>query len=69
MEPKDKQSMIQLGKRSFSQTTTDLFNNNKKQRKEKDFADKKSEDILFGSDYEVGDCLMSVKGNDLDDNY
>ena len=24
---------------------------------------------MFGSDYEVGDCLMSVKGNDLDDNY
>ena len=40
---------------------------NKKQRKDKEFADKKSEDYMFGSDYEVGDCLMSVK--DMDDNY
>lgn len=58
---------VKLGKRSYSQSGTDLFNN-KKQRKDKEF-DKKSEEFVIGSDYEVGDCLMSVKGNDLDDNY
>lgn len=63
MEAKDKKDSIQLGKRTFSQTTTEI----KKKAKEKELV--KSEDEKFGSDYEVGDCLMSVKGNDLEENY
>ena len=62
MEAKDKKD-TQLGKRTFSQTTAEL----KKKQKQKEI--KSSEDEKFGSDYEVGDCLMSVKGNDLDENY
>lgn len=63
MEPKDKKDNPLLGKRTFSQTTTEI------KKRSKDKLEVKSVEEKFGSDYEVGDCLMSVKGNDLDENY